>query len=49
MQIKKRLKQFWNWYVKLCEDTCEYGAQWEAANERFSKKNKNKTKGKKDD
>ena len=45
MQIKKRLKQFWNWYVKLCDDTCEYGAQWEAANER-SKKNKNKTKGK---
>lgn len=45
MQIKKRLKQFWNWYVKLCDSTYEYEVQWDAANERFLKKNKNTTKG----
>jgi len=44
MQIKKQLKKMWNWYVKLCEDTCEYGALWEEHNKKILKKNK--TKGK---
>lgn len=46
MQIKKQIKQFWNWYVKFCEETCEYGALWDDARD---KSLKTKNKGKEND
>jgi|11BtaG_2_1085332.scaffolds.fasta_scaffold02392_4 hypothetical protein len=43
-KIWEWIKAGYKWLVKLNYDTCEYGAQWDAANERFQKKKKNKNK-----